>query len=949
MATCPQCKSSLYVHKCMACLHAETPPVEKDVLPCEWPCIATIHVQETLTGKPVMGIHTTLDGALDDTDANGFRVVKSLPPGTHTAAVSLADNLDKYAFPIGSSDAPVPKTIQAGENEFYSFTLDPLRPLKVVVKRRDNSKGVKDAKVTIAAGKAGNEIATKVQTTPVGGDVTFPRLRQDTYKLQLELDATAKGRLEPELLTDHHVMDMALNPNEHVFWVRLVIHLKLKYKDPDQTVRHFPKDFPVTVAFDDGTSKDLQVLDDEGYFKFEVEDAAKKTFTLKFDSTKARYLVHPSRAVPDPNAPSGRKDVPKTKVFEDPSDDDLLAWTTDDKKFFALPKTWALIHSDWTQTDVVVKADGQIDIGDGVGAADKPAELSLEPKFQYVRFEFHDRKYGGLDEPHAGARVSIPPIVLKGSRESTDAGAPINPISGTHDTISNWQINPGDGATACQVLPWIKLKDNAGTALPKFNNKLLLEFGWKNAFVESTGKTAGDRKIIVLEDADPRRKPNKHRPQFYDLPEVWKSKWYYTRLSDENKNKFFDKFLAANDPDLEASLAEGGKLSFSLDDIVLVDAAGNQETIQDKRGNPAQTSIPLSKYSRLTILELDRKDKKFKVKVHDPFDDAKYWSKGGFAAESVNGPWRNVIAKYPVNPRVVVFCSQFHDIYDKRTLPADCAGKKIMGARAAKVEDTDISSQKVLMDQAAHATNGYVGYKGTFTPRWHYLHYGEVDESTVYGALVVYWSASFERSNEADVIASNGAHIAQNGSHADVDLFRDKGMELAMKRWNDKDYYFEENDDKTDLRIKTFALFETKGVKISNGVFSDTGGARICQVLVRNNEGGSWATVDGSQMMMRNSGAKDEGQSWGSDPGTLPVIAKFEGGNANAKCAFAHELGHSAFALYDSYLTSYGKLCITGDRNQKISNALCCYENMYTDKQDGQEYLACPTRWTAAP
>ena len=82
---------------------------------------------------------------------------------------------------------------------------------------------------------------------------------------------------------------MGKNPDEHIVWARLVVHLRLKYLCPDTKSRHFPKDFPVTVAFDDATTQDVTVLDDKGYIKFEIADDKKKAFTLKFDSGKARY------------------------------------------------------------------------------------------------------------------------------------------------------------------------------------------------------------------------------------------------------------------------------------------------------------------------------------------------------------------------------------------------------------------------------------------------------------------------------------------------------------------------------------------------------------------------------------------------------------------------------------------------------------------------------------
>ena len=93
---------------------------------------------------------------------------------------------------------------------------------------------------------------------------------------------------------------------------------------------------------------------------------------------------------------------------------------------------------------------------------------------------------------------------------------------------------------------------------------------------------------------------------------------------------------------------------------------------------------------------------------------------------------------------------------------------------------------------------------------------------------------------------------------------------------------------------------------------------------------------------MRIGGAADEGTSWGNPPGNLPAIAKFEGGSANPKCAFAHELGHSAFGLFDSYLTSSGALCKTGDEDTELSGDLCGYENFNGEQKDQQEYYGMP-------
>jgi hypothetical protein len=928
MAKCPNCKSPLYVRKCMKCLHAATPKVVKGVLPCEWPCIATVHVTDSRTGKPIQGVDTRVNGAPSNSDANGFRVVENLKPGKHLAGLSLASVADSWARPIGELAMGLEKTIAAGANEFFCFVLDPLTSLKVVVKRRHDSAGIANAKVTIAAGKTGNVLAVTEGTTPAGGDVTFTRLRQDTYRLKVELDpaSQAKYNLEPENNEASHVLDMTRSPDEHVVWARLVIHIKLKYKDPEGTVRLFPKDFPFEVTFDDGTKKDVKILDDAGYFKFEIEDAVKKKFTLKLDSAKARYLVH-------------EKNKPAAELKLDPTDADLHALNDDGKQFFALPKTWSLAQSAWDVTDVVIPTDGQVAIpSDGIGTATTPATMTLAPKLQYARFEFHDRKF--REEEDANKKpVSIPPVVLKACRESDTAGAPVSPVAGTHDTVSNWMVDADDPAKACQPVPWIITKTAVGVDLPKLNNKMMFEFGRENAFVQSTSATT--RKIVVLPPTDARRKPTKDRTQYYDLPKQWKSKNYYTRFSDPSKNKCFDELAAADDADLEASYAKDKPLTFSLDDIVLVN--GTSQAIKDKTAagaeGPAAGTVALSKHSRLTILTLSRKDKKYNVVVYKPQASAVYWSESTFKKETAADVYRNLVVDVPINPRVVVFCSDFFDVFDKRTDAADFTNKEILGARAAKFEDTDVSSKKITITGDSAVTSAYVGYKST--SRFIYLHYCDLDVATVYGAIVTYWSARFEIKMVPAVPPTNPP-VPAGGTNADLTTFRQAGLALAMKRWNDKDYYFEENDDKTELRIKHFCLFEAKGVQTAPGTFTDTGGKHICLVGVRDNNGGSSALSDGTSMTMRIGGASDEGESWGDPTGNLPAITRFEDGSANPKCAFAHELGHSAFGLFDSYLTASGSLCETNDEDTELSDSLCGYENFQAEHKDQQEYFGMP-------
>ena len=910
MATCSSCKKDFTpAYKCTHCNHDESPAVDKAVEPCADKCSATVFVQETLKGTGVPTIKATVGASTDDTGPDGFRRVDKLAPGPHTASISLAGLEDKYAFPVGHNGAPITKTIAVGKNDFYSFNVDPLTKLKVTVKRRHDSNGFQGGKLKLKATTVGNTPAKTDDTTPAGGDVTFEKLRQDTYEVLLDLDETQKKKWECDEPKVHHPLDMAKNPDEIVIWVKLIIHLKLKYTDPDATERFFPKNFPITVAFDGGGTKDLKVLDDAGYIKFDIP-AGKTKFTLKFDSTKVRYLVHEKdKAIPD--------------VVEDPTDADLRKLTDAGKQFFALPKTWSLVQSAWTPTGVVVPVDGQIVVpADGIGTSDAPATLNLKPKLQYVRFEFFDRKY--CADKHANKRVGIPPVVLKAARDTSAAGVPQNPVAGTHDVISNWTVDKTDNDAACQCLPWVITKKLDGGDLPKLNKKLIFEFAQDDAFVHSAGDKAADRKIVVLADTDAKRKPTRDRNQYYDLPKVWKSACYFTRFSDPAKNKFFDELAATDDPDLEASYVKATKLAFSLDDIVLL--SGASQDVKDK--DETDTDQALSEHSRFTMLFLDPADK-FKIKVHKPRATAAYWTDLGFQKEAATTTRRNAILEYPISPRAIVFCNGVYDIHDKRTAAADFTKKEILGARAAKLEDTTISGRRTVFDQDADVTSNYVHLKRRFA--LHYLHYGATDGTTVYGALLTIWTARFL------------PDAGKGGTDAMVKTYREEGMERAMKRWNEKDYTFEEDDDKKEVVVKHFCLFEAKDAACPPAVVTKRGGAHTCLVSVRDDSGGSSAAVDGLTMLMRKSGALDEGENWGSLPATLDTVAEYEGPNAKPKSAFAHELGHASIGLWDDYVT--GKV----DLNNTESSLWKYTNNNVPLDQDGQRYYGMPFEVDGAP
>src|SRR5262249_10305328 len=207
--------------------------------------------------------------------------------------------------------------------------------------------------------------------------------------------------------------------------------------------------------------------------------------------------------------------------------------------------------------------------------------------------------------------------------------------------------------------------------------------------------------------------------------------------------------------------------------------------------------------------------KKYNIEVHDPEDNG-FFSKTPFVKDGAN-KYRPYIIDYPINPRVIVFCNEFHHIYDKRTTNATFASKQVWGARAAKIDDTTIS-YKTRPDNNAAVDAGYVHRTRVFDMV--YLHYGATDGTTVYHGLVSYWNTRLFYKNSDVPSGWNLAEDPVSNSVNDVRNYRDEGMKRAMGRWNGKGYQFELADKSTDIVVKPFFLFEVKDVEQPNLTFN---------------------------------------------------------------------------------------------------------------------------------
>lgn len=804
-------------------------------------CAITVLVRENSgqqAGVSGVQVDVTQKRLTKTTDASGLAEFKGIKPPNrdYTVVAQLSTEKKKKYFWVSQSRQT--KNVPGGVDKFYLMEVEKLSSLKVTVRRSDNNAAVGKVMIRISGLEQKN-----LRTADNTGEASFKPIRGGNYTIETVLEGDhARMFRRPEIQnvdvpagTDGTV-EIRLEP--------LRVYLQLVYQDPEAQAHFFPRGFPVSVVFNDNTKRDLQVADDNGNLDFGIE-ACKSSFTLKFESAQVRCLVHEK---PDTNNLTAQ-------VLQNQSDDQLRDLTLAGKRFFSLPKKFALATSRWEAERATLSAAGQITIpadGNGVGTRTAPARLILKPQFLHVRFEFFDRKYGHKN--HTDKRISIPPIVLKGTRDCD------NGTSASPDTVSNWQVQRADAFKACQALPWILTKKEEDlTVLPKLDKKLLLEFGWPEGFIAS--ESATERKIEKIPAGNAKRKPSKDRPKYYDLPGVWKCKNYYTRLSD-GTGKFFD---VITDADLEAAYALEKAIAFSLDDIVLIE--GNSQDVKDK--DNADAAKALSADSRVALLYLDYNDA-FKVKVHRPQAKAAYHSDLAFT--------RNVIVDYNPDTRVVVFCSGFYDVFDKRTVePADFTKQQIVGARAAKLDDADVHFKAAIRADGTYKACTAANC-GNFD--LHFLQYGGVDDAKgqMIFAQVTFWSCRLK----------TGA----GGTAANVLKYREEGFANAMTRWNAKDYEFVPTN-RNDAKGKTYNMFEAK--------LDAAGGKHKCEVTITDENTGSAIGLDTAHF---------RAAAYQNEPARFGAATADYDGKTYECLAVAHELGHGT-GLKDSYV--YNMTSLNGD------------------------------------
>ncbi len=421
------------------------------------------------------------------------------------------------------------------------------------------------------------------------------------------------------------------------------VFLQLFYKDPEANNKTFPGDFPVTVEFPDGTIQNESTAKD-GKLKFLVE-REKKSFTLNFETSNDIFFSKP-------------KDSDETKSVFEPEVPDLQK---NGNKIFKLPLKWSLKNSKW----VVSKSDDFKDPDfvnieqkkKNIGSEGGFVEMVLEPKWQFIRVEFFDRVFGHSNHDHL--RICIPPVIIDGfNKEPTTAGE-------KPDTRSSWIVKEDSIKDTVLCLPWIIQKSSDGKDQSKPDTKMFLRIKTEpDTYIVS--EDAKTRKIDKITDKS-KLVPGPDRMKFYDLPELWTSKKYFTRFKGQD-GKLFE---AVTQGDIDKSLQADTPLIFSLDDIILTGKDLKQHKIKDTEAvavfyhqflNPnIGTGKPISDQG-----------------IYNPGTDA---SKDVYPFSDIkllNGCYLN---DYPDWTRLVIAEGNIFEIFDKRTSAG--GGNDVTGARAA--------------------------------------------------------------------------------------------------------------------------------------------------------------------------------------------------------------------------------------------------------------------------
>jgi outer membrane protein OmpA-like peptidoglycan-associated protein len=303
------------------------------------------------------------------------------------------------------------------------------------------------------------------------------------------------------------------------------------------------------------------------------------------------------------------------------------------------------------------------------------------------------------------------------------------------------------------------------------------------------------------------------RAKYYDLPTSWNSRNWRCAVKNAIKD-YSDYMLNKTSP--------SEPIVFNLDDIVLVDETGKQaisdrsmEAGGDGKGKPKPLSVtntptanPPEYPSRVRILYVEPEKSQLKLYSTNSGGTSQEQYVGSeipFQKDSA-GKAKNFIKDPPGQTRALIFCHELYDVTSKRTdsgsgLTLDTG--QVIGARAAKLLDSDVHSKKRILPTENTAIL-HSPKIGDF--EIHYLHGGGCDDDKAYSYFVVYWSTGVTGDTKPTPAGTGNKRAA---TAAEVKKIGTAGMLNSMNHWNKKEYEFEDSAATSKHVIRPFYMFDT--------------------------------------------------------------------------------------------------------------------------------------------
>ncbi len=572
MATCPVCNAEL---SCKAC--APPSKIGAEAMPCPLKKGALWIEVADENGTGVEGVSVTANGETKTTDSTGFAFWDPLPSKAYEAKLEpLAGEIKTKYLPADVMVNPV--TVTDGQIARTKFVIYRKAKLRVKVSDNDDPKRqIADIKILVTKAEAPvGEMPSEREKEVALGD-----LKPGAYKVKIELTAEEKTKFRVETPGDSQNITLAGADDKLVeFKVTPIIriHLKLQFNDPSKNAkvkeRVMPKGLEVQLYFKDDSKVEAivgdegLVLDSPGGKKYIEAPRSKEWFTLKFKQKKPAWVVCEKWDADDIE----KNDL---LVDDDPGTEaKKKAW--EGKRVFLLPNEssneWTMKNSDWTvsqaptYTSLEARFESLTMLSTKVGDEAQPALLTLDPHWQYLRFEYFDRLYG-LDD-HDKKPISSLPLPVAGYADEVRSDE--KPAWAKLTTYSSWVFSTEDkkDQKLLQAVPWIIRADDKNKELhrPAQVSMLRIETDEDHRYIKSTAKDKREYKKLAKSDAD--WKPGAKRLAYYDLPEEWRSSQYFCRLSDKADDQDFFEGL------VDRATSEDKPLIFSFDDIQLTDKTG---------------------------------------------------------------------------------------------------------------------------------------------------------------------------------------------------------------------------------------------------------------------------------------------------------------------------------------------------------------------------------------